>query len=197
MHRKRLRVEQLLKQITQMLRQWHFFSSQTAGTIKRTMKNNTERSSFLPHVYTLQQTDFGTSGFKHRRVHCGSTEGEGALTESLRSQQPSKWNDLSAWMWQTEGQSNHPPRPISKLCLKALHQICRFMKGCSQEVIVLLQFPCCKPVNKGSKTFSSWSVGGFHKALQNSYTKDFVSINTPHWKKKMFLILTLTCWTRF
>lgn len=60
------------------------FFCPTAGTIKRTMEeNNTERSSFLAHVYTLQQTGSGMSEFRRGAAHCGSTEGDGALTGSL------------------------------------------------------------------------------------------------------------------
>lgn len=152
-----------------MLRQWHFFFSRTAGTIKRTMKNNTERSSFLPHVYTLQQTGFGMSEFKHCGVHCGSTEGEGALTESLRPQQPSKSSDLSTWMWLTEGRSNHPPRPISKICLQALHQIRCLIKGCSQEVFVLLQLLVANLSTKTGRYFLIGVLDDFIKPCKAVY----------------------------
>lgn len=161
MQRKWSCVWQLLEQITQVLRQWHFFFSRAAGTIKRTMKNNTERSSFLPHVYTLQQTGFGTSEFKRRGVHCGSTEGGGALTESLRPQQPSESSDLSTWMWLTEGRSNHPPRPISKICPQGPASDPLFNKRLLTGSDCFAPITCCKPVNKDRKIFSYRSIGRF------------------------------------
>lgn len=137
MHRKQQRVQQLLEQITQMLRRWHVFSPlQLLGLLKEQWRI-TPSAALSCHMFTLYSRQ--VLAWVNLNTSACTAAQQKVTTESLRPQQPSKSSDLSTWTWATERRCNHPPRPLSKMCRKAPHQIRCLTNGCSREVFVLLQ----------------------------------------------------------